>query len=496
MDDDEEQSRKSLPKKIDGQQQQQMEERKLLAAIGSTVTAMDEYESDVIRQATLSSAPTLTGIGFPDLARLSPSYDARRPHNTAAAQADIPNVHALLRKVRSELASLGKGQQPRETRQSLVLHMKEQMLLCFLKNVAKVPSADLPIQTREMVMEQVRSKLAQASSNNHVSSSTAGQGMLNGAQTADNASTALSAAKSLSQPGKHARVPMMKRKKLEIAKDEDDNETGRENSIDLEERNKILKQLRQERLDRREKRRQEWFGDDYQSGDDTTDSDQEVEMDDPPNVTTEIADSASEENGNDDDTSKPQAATEITCPLCQQGIDVADGADADAILSLHIDECQQRQGLRTRSQRGQAMASSGFQRPITENTSQPADSKKRKATTTKTATRNSIKTSTKKAKRQRPAPRVSNKPAALDDIEEWAYEDRVDDWVATGLLRMRHMKEQDANEVPPNAEEYPGGLFIPAWMNNRLFPYQRAGLRWMWELHLQEAGGIMGDEVS
>ena len=26
--------------------------------------------------------------------------------------------------------------------------------------------------------------------------------------------------------------------------------------------------------------------------------------------------------------------------------------------------------------------------------------------------------------------------------------------------------------------------------------YQRTGVKWMWELHCQEAGGIMGDEMG
>ena len=50
-------------------------------------------------------------------------------------------------------------------------------------------------------------------------------------------------------------------------------------------------------------------------------------------------------------------------------------------------------------------------------------------------------------------------------------------------------------ETPPGEEEYDGGLVVPAWINDRLFPYQRTGLQWMWELHRQQAGGIIGDEM-
>jgi DNA excision repair protein ERCC-6 len=58
------------------------------------------------------------------------------------------------------------------------------------------------------------------------------------------------------------------------------------------------------------------------------------------------------------------------------------------------------------------------------------------------------------------------------------------------------MSERDSTEVPPGAVTYEGGLEIPAWVNNRLFPYQRLGVRWMWELHCQGAGGVVGDEMG
>ena len=58
------------------------------------------------------------------------------------------------------------------------------------------------------------------------------------------------------------------------------------------------------------------------------------------------------------------------------------------------------------------------------------------------------------------------------------------------------MKEQDPDEKPPGIAFYPPGLVIPSWINNRLFPYQRTGLKWMYELFKQESGGIVGDEMG
>ena len=84
---------------------------------------------------------------------------------------------------------------------------------------------------------------------------------------------------------------------------------------------------------------------------------------------------------------------------------------------------------------------------------------------------------------------------APDDIEEANYDDRVDVWQDVGVKRMKNMAERDDDheEALPGPAMHDGGLVIPGWMNNRLFGYQRTGLRWLWELHRQEAGGIVGD---
>lgn len=36
---------------------------------------------------------------------------------------------------------------------------------------------------------------------------------------------------------------------------------------------------------------------------------------------------------------------------------------------------------------------------------------------------------------------------------------------------------------------YDGGFQMPAALFRRLFPYQQVGVQWLWELHLQRAGG-------
>ena len=41
-----------------------------------------------------------------------------------------------------------------------------------------------------------------------------------------------------------------------------------------------------------------------------------------------------------------------------------------------------------------------------------------------------------------------------------------------------------------------GGLRIPGSIYEQLFDYQKVGVQWLWELHCQRAGGIIGDEMG
>ena len=43
---------------------------------------------------------------------------------------------------------------------------------------------------------------------------------------------------------------------------------------------------------------------------------------------------------------------------------------------------------------------------------------------------------------------------------------------------------------------FDGGLCVPHNIWSRMFDYQRTGLQWMWELHTQRVGGILGDEMG
>lgn len=65
------------------------------------------------------------------------------------------------------------------------------------------------------------------------------------------------------------------------------------------------------------------------------------------------------------------------------------------------------------------------------------------------------------------------------------------------LLR-EHPSYQFEDEGDPSVESevLQGGFSVPLSIWRRLFPYQRTGVRWLWELHCHGAGGIIGDEMG
>jgi hypothetical protein len=54
----------------------------------------------------------------------------------------------------------------------------------------------------------------------------------------------------------------------------------------------------------------------------------------------------------------------------------------------------------------------------------------------------------------------------------------------------------DDEELQEESVEFEGGLVVPAAIWNRLYVYQQVGIKWLWELHCQEVGGILGDEMG
>ncbi|KAG8046241.1 hypothetical protein GUJ93_ZPchr0008g14197 [Zizania palustris] len=72
-----------------------------------------------------------------------------------------------------------------------------------------------------------------------------------------------------------------------------------------------------------------------------------------------------------------------------------------------------------------------------------------------------------------------------DDVREAAESVSEDD---------EDQATEGSDGLPPVILE--GGLRIPGTIYTQLFDYQKVGVQWLWELHCQRAGGIIGDEMG
>jgi len=204
----------------------------------------------------------------------------------------------------------------------------------------------------------------------------------------------------------------------------------------------------------------------------------------------------------------------VTCPLCQVTWTIADPCEMDAELSRHMAECQTHE---RRSRRNRTPRSYNEEEPLEDPQSAATQqSQKRKRQVKYMAddddeslVENNIENfddedeqlfldndidSEDEEDEMLLNGDVLEKPTAVDDYRLDDYEDRVDYWKLHGVEEMRDMSHlRVEGETNPGAITLQGGLTVPAWMNNRLFAYQRTGLEWMWTLHQQQAGGVMGD---
>ncbi|CAN6479483.1 unnamed protein product [Victoria cruziana] len=73
-----------------------------------------------------------------------------------------------------------------------------------------------------------------------------------------------------------------------------------------------------------------------------------------------------------------------------------------------------------------------------------------------------------------------------------------DDTDAVGLENEYSYAEEpeDTTDDGQASVTLEGGLRIPESIFGRLFDYQKVGVQWLWELHCQRAGGIIGDEMG
>ncbi|XP_022758452.1 protein CHROMATIN REMODELING 8 isoform X2 [Durio zibethinus] len=101
-----------------------------------------------------------------------------------------------------------------------------------------------------------------------------------------------------------------------------------------------------------------------------------------------------------------------------------------------------------------------------------------------------------KQKRRRPLPdkkwrkRISYEERDIEEGED------VRDNLTSHDEEENQEESEDVDDNDPPYVTLEGGLKIPETIFSKLFDYQKVGVQWLWELHCQRAGGIIGDEMG
>uniref|UniRef100_A0A3B3B7B4 DNA excision repair protein ERCC-6 n=1 Tax=Oryzias melastigma TaxID=30732 RepID=A0A3B3B7B4_ORYME len=83
-----------------------------------------------------------------------------------------------------------------------------------------------------------------------------------------------------------------------------------------------------------------------------------------------------------------------------------------------------------------------------------------------------------------------------DDGDVEYYRQRIRRW-KRNRLREREERRERGEELSDDSDaEFDEGFKVPGFLWKKLYKYQQTGVRWMWELHCQQAGGILGDEMG
>ncbi|CAN8076227.1 unnamed protein product [Agarophyton chilense] len=91
-------------------------------------------------------------------------------------------------------------------------------------------------------------------------------------------------------------------------------------------------------------------------------------------------------------------------------------------------------------------------------------------------------------------PAKKKRKVSIEDIVDFADEEREDKKSEDSV---QGLKEGDDWVMADEEEvELEGGLRMPCSIYDKLFDYQKTGVQWLWELHAQGTGGILGDEMG
>ncbi|KAL2083082.1 hypothetical protein ACEWY4_020855 [Coilia grayii] len=83
-----------------------------------------------------------------------------------------------------------------------------------------------------------------------------------------------------------------------------------------------------------------------------------------------------------------------------------------------------------------------------------------------------------------------------DDGDMKYYTQRIRRWKRERALEREKRREGGEEESEESDAEFDEGFKVPGSLWRKLFKYQQTGVRWLWELHCQQAGGILGDEMG
>ncbi|CAG9584576.1 unnamed protein product [Danaus chrysippus] len=101
--------------------------------------------------------------------------------------------------------------------------------------------------------------------------------------------------------------------------------------------------------------------------------------------------------------------------------------------------------------------------------------------------------------------KINNK--IIDDGDKKSYNERIESW----KNNLKAAKEGDYNITYSSADiqyvldgsmdteenhQLQNGLCVPNYIWKQLYKYQRTGVKWLWELHQVESGGLLGDEMG
>lgn len=83
-----------------------------------------------------------------------------------------------------------------------------------------------------------------------------------------------------------------------------------------------------------------------------------------------------------------------------------------------------------------------------------------------------------------------------DDGDIEYYRHRVRKWKRHRLQEREERREREEDLTDDSDAEFDEGFKVPGFLWKKLYKYQQTGVRWLWELHCQQAGGILGDEMG